>query len=243
MEGPSLVILKDEIAHLKGEKIQDATGSAGIDKTRLIGKKIKSIRSHGKHFLIVFSTFAIRIHFLMFGSYRVNERKEREPRLSLRFEKDELNFYTCAVTLLEGNLNEIYDWEVDVLSERWNPTKARKKLKKTPSLNVGDALLDQGIFAGVGNIIKNEVLYRIMVHPECTIGSLPSRTLTALINEARIYSFDFLGWKKEYTLKKHWLIYKKKKCRRCNLPVLMEYTGKTQRRTFFCEGCQILYQE
>ncbi|MER3465444.1 MAG: endonuclease, partial [Chitinophagaceae bacterium] len=40
---------------------------------------------------------------------------------------------------------------------------------------VNDALLDQEIFSGVGNIIKNEVLYRIEVHPLSTIGALPLR--------------------------------------------------------------------
>ncbi|HRO68823.1 MAG TPA: hypothetical protein PK951_00545 [Chitinophagaceae bacterium] len=38
---------------------------------------------------------------------------------------------------------------------------------------VCDALLDQEIFSGVGNIIKNEVLYRIRVHPESLIGDIP----------------------------------------------------------------------
>ncbi len=68
-------------------------------------------------------------------------------------------------------------------------------------MNVGDALLDQQIFSGVGNIIKNEVLFRIRVHPECVIGNLPPRLLTKLIHQAKIYSFDFLRWKKKYELK------------------------------------------
>ena len=106
---------------------------------------------------------------------------------------------------------------------------------------VCDALLDQDIFAGVGNIIKNEVLYRIKVHPASQVGALPPARLTALIREARNYSFDFLGWKKEYTLRKHWLAHTRKTCSRDGQPIEKQYLGKTNRRTFYCNGCQQLY--
>lgn len=39
--------------------------------------------------------------------------------------------------------------------------KAKAKLKATPDELICDALLEQDIFAGVGNIIKNEILYRV----------------------------------------------------------------------------------
>jgi len=107
---------------------------------------------------------------------------------------------------------------------------------------VCDVLLDQNIFSGVGNIIKNEVLYRIFLHPETLVGNVPARKLTELINEARNYSFDFLRWKKDYVLRRHWLAHAKKTCKRCNLPFIKKYCGKRQRRTFFCENCQLLYE-
>jgi endonuclease-8 len=242
MEGPSLVICKEETAFLKGKKILRASGSSTIEFKRLENKRVKSIRSFGKHLLIQFNSFAIRIHFLMFGSYRINERRERIPRLSLEFEKDELNFYSCAIRIIEDDLNAVYDWASDVMSNQWDPAKARRKLKKFPAMNVGDALLDQTIFAGVGNIIKNEVLYRLCIHPNSRIGGLPPRKLTALINEARNYSFDFYEWKKLFVLRKHWQIYKKKKCKRCGAPVILEHTGDNPRRSFYCENCQILYK-
>jgi endonuclease VIII len=241
MEGPSLVILKEELSFLKKKKVIGISGNSKIDQDRIKGQKIKDIKTFGKHFLIEFSKFTIRIHFLMFGSYRLNERKETPVRLSLQFENDELNFYSCAITMIEEDLDSVYDWSADVMSDTWNAAKARKKLRALPDLNVGDALLDQNIFAGVGNIIKNEVLYRIQVHPNSVIGELPPRKLTSLINEARNYSFDFFEWKKLFELRKHWLIYKRKKCKRCDLPVLLEHTGKNPRRSFYCENCQVLY--
>jgi endonuclease-8 len=96
-------------------------------------------------------------------------------------------------------------------------------------------------FAGVGNIIKNEVPWRIKVHPKTKVGNLPKKKLNELVDEARNYSFDFLKWKKAFELKKHWCIHTKTICPRCNIPAHKEYVGKTNRRTFFCDNCQVLY--
>jgi len=105
-----------------------------------------------------------------------------------------------------------------------------------------DALLDQDIFAGVGNIIKNEVLFRIRIHPESQVGALPPRKLTELIKEARNYSFDFLKWKKAFELRKHWLAHAKSECPRDHIPfVKVKHLGKLKRRAFFCPKCQKLY--
>jgi endonuclease-8 len=121
--------------------------------------------------------------------------------------------------------------------------KARRALRKKPERSVSDALLDQEIFSGVGNIIKNEVLFRILVHPETHVGALPPRKLTELIKEAHEYSFDFYRWKKEYELKKHWLLYTKRTCPRCKMSAMKKHTGKNPRRSFFCENCQTLYKQ
>lgn len=242
MEGPSLVILKEEIKDFIGKKIISVSGNTKIEKERFNNKKIKDFKSWGKHFLICFDDFFVRIHFLMFGSYRVNETKEdRTPRLSLKFEKGEINFYTCSIKIIAEDRDDVYDWEVDVMSTTWNEKKALAALKKIPAAMVCDALLDQNIFAGVGNIIKNEVLFRIKLHPEDLVGNLKSKQLKNLVQEARNYSFDFYEWKKIYQLRKHWLIYKKRKCTTCAGPITATHTGKGKRYSYFCENCQIFY--
>lgn len=240
-EGPSLLIAREQMASFEGKKVIQVSGNSKIAKDRMLNQKLLHIRTWGKHLLLCFKGFTVRIHFLMFGTYRVNETKDAPPRLSLGFSKGSIHFYTCAVKIIEEPLDEIYDWSADVLSDEWDPKAARKKLKAVPSMLVTDALLDQNIFSGVGNIIKNEVLFRIKVHPKTAIGSLPPAKLTQLIKEARNYSFDFLEWKKEYTLRKHWLAHTKKTCPRDGDKIVKEYLGKTQRRTFFCNTCQILY--
>jgi endonuclease-8 len=240
-EGPSLVILKEEIQPFIGKKILSVSGNSKQDIQRLKNQKIIDFKSWGKHFLICFKTFSVRIHFLLFGKYMINQRKEAVPRLRLEFAKGEINFYTVSVQFIEEPLDEIYDWSADVMNDEWDAKKARKKLKAIPEVLVCDALLDQKIFSGVGNIIKNEVLYRIKVQPETKVGDLPAKKLNELIKEARNYSFDFLEWKKEYTLRKHWLAHTKRVCTRDGNPIVKKYLGKTNRRSFYCEHCQVKY--
>ena len=240
-EGPTIVILKEEVQAFKGKKVLKTEGNIKLDIQRLIGKKIIDFKSWGKHFLICFKDVTVRIHFMLFGSYQISDRKESVPRLRLIFKEGELNFYACSIKFIEEDLDEIYDWSGDVMNPNWDPIKAKKKLKAKPEMLVCDALLDQHIFAGVGNIIKNEVLYRIHVHPEAKVGDLPAKKINELIKEARIYSFQFLEWKKQFVLKKHWLAHTKKVCQRCDLPLEKKYCGKTKRRSFFCTNCQKKY--
>jgi endonuclease-8 len=241
-EGPSIVILKEAVQLFKFKKVLSVNGNTSIDKDRLLNQKITDFKSWGKHFLICFPNFTLRIHFMLFGSYSINEQRiNKIPRLHMHFSNGDLYFYACSIKFIEEDPNLVYDWSGDVLNEKWDAKKARKKLKAQPDQNVCDALLDQNIFAGVGNIIKNEVLFRIRVHPENTIKDLPPRKLTEMVNEACNYSYDFLDWKKAFVLKKHWLVHTKKTCPRCNIPIIKEYLGKTNRRTFFCNNCQVLY--
>jgi endonuclease-8 len=243
-EGPSLLILKELISPLlNGKKITAAYGNAKIDMELLQKKKIQIIRTWGKQLFICLPDVTVRVHFLLFGSYSVDEqtKPDKSLRLAIKVARHAVYFYTCSVRLLQENIDELYDWEADVLSDKWNPVKARKKLKEMPKTLVCDALLDQQVFSGVGNIIKNEVLFRIRLHPETLIKHIPPRKLSELIKEARVYSFDFLHWKKEFTLRKHWLAHTKKICPRCDIPFIKKKCGKTNRRTFYCENCQVKY--
>ena len=243
-EGPSIVIIKEHLAEFKGQKVLEAFGNASIDKESLVNKIVVDLKSWGKHFLICFEGKTLRVHFLMFGSYSINEqtKTDKSLRLCLRFANGSIYFYTCAIKELEAEPADLYDWSADVLSDYWNAAKAIKKLKNMPDEMACDVLLDQDVFAGVGNIIKNEVLYRIKIHPESIVSKIPVRQLKLMANEARIYSFQFLEWKKLFELRKHWLAYSKKICTRCNLPFVKQQTGRRVRRSFFCSNCQVLYK-
>ncbi|WP_316812125.1 DNA-formamidopyrimidine glycosylase family protein [Pedobacter heparinus] len=241
-EGPSIVILKElvQALALEGHRVIAVSGNTKIDKERMLHQPLIAFKSWGKHFLICFEEFTLRIHFMMFGSYRINDRKESAVRLGLSFENAELNFYTCSLKYIEGDINASYDWHADVMAEQWDPKKALKKIKTKPAELICDILLDQQIFSGVGNIIKNEVLYRVGIHPLSVVEKIPVAKLKLLITAARQYSFDFLKWKKAYVLKKHWLVNTRKICA-AGHPLEKAYLGKTKRRTFFCPICQKRY--
>jgi len=248
-EGPSIVILREEAAPFVGKKILRASGNTQlIDPQRMVGKKVVALRSHGKQFLMQLPGFALRIHFMLFGKYAINGQRvnrvglKADPRLSIGFAKGEINFYACSVRYVEGDVDTLYDWSSDVMSDAWNPRKARAKLEAQPSTLACDALLDQDVFAGAGNIIKNEVLYRIRVHPLSRIGRLPSRKLGELVKQARQYSFDFYEWKKQFVLRKHWCVHGKTMCPRCKIRLRFAASlGKRKRRAFFCANCQLRY--
>lgn len=97
------------------------------------------------------------------------------------------------------------------------------------------------MFSGLANIIKNEVLYRVHVHPESFLDKIPESKIISLIKEARVYSFQFLDWKRNYELRKQWLAHAQKICHRCNLPFIKKYTGIKKRRSFICVKCMCLY--
>lgn len=241
-EGPSIVLAKEAVAQFAGKKVIAVSGNSKIDQDILLNKKVTAFKSWGKHFLICFRGFTLRVHFLMFGTYTVNEKKpNRAIRLNLTFKNGEINLYTCSIKYLEGNINDHYDWSADVMNEHWDKKKAKAKLKDIPGTLICDALLEQDIFSGVGNIIKNEILYRVRIHPESLTGKIPAAKLNKLVDETRIYSFQFLEWKRNYELKQHWLAHTKKTCVRCNLPITKKNTGVKKRRSFSCANCQVLY--
>ena len=237
-EGPSLIILKEKIISFTGKKIVEADGYAKIDYDELVNRKIIGIKTWGKHLFICLPKTNIEIHLRMFGSYTINETKKKKinPKLHLGFIKGELNFYVTDVKLTPDLF--VYDWEADVMTKEWNPVKAKKKLKEIPDTKICDALLDQHIFSGVGNIIKNEVLWRIKLHPATTVKDITAAKLNALMKAVVAYSFEFLEYKKEGTLSKHWHAYQQEICSRCKGQIVKEDMGKGKRGTYFCPHCQ-----
>jgi len=240
MEGPSLVILAEEAKKFVGEFVIRGAGSTKlIEPEHFTGRKLTRIRTWGKHLLLCFGRETIRIHFLMFGSYRIDEEKPGAvPRLLLDFPNGRMAFYSCSIHLLEESVSKTYDWRVDLMSRSWDERFVLRLLASEGKTELGDLALDQNIFAGSGNIIKNEVLFRLGLHPETRLEQLSPRMRRALVLDLRNYSKQFYRWKKKYVLRKHWQIYKKKYCPVCSSKVVLKKTGERQRRSFICEHCQ-----
>ena len=154
------------------------------------------------------------------------------------FDNGELNFYACSVRLIDEPLDDVYDWRADVMNDAWDPKLARRKLKALPDVMVCDALLDQTVFAGVGNIIKNEVLFRIGVHPPP--GWATCRQAYRLDGEGSRLQLRFPGVEAPLRAEEALAGAHEKVCL-CGGPISKLYLGTTRRRTFFCPNDQVLY--
>lgn len=242
-EGPTILILKEAVQRFKGKKVIAAScNNKTLDTSLLEGHKIVDFKSWGKHFLICFPKFTVRVHMMMFGSYRINKHTEKPPRLHLQFDDGELNFYAVQLQLITEPLDDVYDWQADIMSDKWDTKKAIKKMKADPDLLVCDALMDQHIFSGVGNIIKNEVLFRVKVHPESLVVAMPAKKVKEMISEAINYSYEFFEQRKAGNLSKHWQAYNQKVCPRNHIPFIKENTGKSHRTSFYCKKCMVKYE-
>lgn len=242
-EGPIIVLMKDALEKFVGQKVLSTAGSVKYDHQLVVNQKLKEIRLYGKQTFLIFQDAAIRIHLLMFGSYEIDEqtKPDRNLRIGLSFKNGKAFFYTCSVKILPLEKLDEIDWSADVMSEKWKPANAKSKLKQNPEMLICDALMDQDIFSGVGNIIKNEALFRASVQPESKVGKIPAKQLNAIVKEARNYSFDFLKWKMKDELSRHWKAYQQKTCPKCGEKLVKKSTGKTKRTSFFCEKDQKLY--
>ncbi len=249
MEGPSLYLAADQLKPFKGKTVLSVTGNSKIEKERMLGKKVKTIFPWGKHLLIQFDDFALRTHFMLFGSFEAeldhspltgDYRRAYTPRLQLDFENGTIKLFNCSVKFLEtGNARAGYDFTIDIMSPEWDPDKAFDSVASNPDVEIADILLDQEIFAGVGNIIKNEVLWRVRIHPETKVKDISPSALKKLIAETRKFSPLFYEWRKVFLLRKHLDIYQKSVCPRCGTKVKREKTGKRNRISHYCPVCQI----
>lgn len=242
-EGPSILILKDKLKPFKHKKVTDANGYAkGFDADMLIGKTLKDIKTWGKHTLLVFPKFSVRVHMMLFGSYKINEHTKKNASLHMQFGEDkEVNFYISAIKLIEEPLDKVYDWSADIMSKHWDSPKAFHRLKAKPKMMICDALLDQKIFSGSGNIIKNEALFRAKLHPESIIEHIPDKKLHELIAEVVSFAKVFLKWRKVDKLDKHLQAYEQHICPRNTIAFHKALTGKTKRHSYFCNKCQKLF--
>jgi endonuclease VIII len=242
MEGPSLIILREEAEIFKGKKVIAASGYKFDDHDFFVGKTVIDLKTWGKHFLVCFKDFTLRIHYGLFGGYRINDsRPGKNSALSLVFRTGVFDSYIANLKIIEQPLEEVYDWRLDMLSDQWDPKVVKKKIREQlPDKQIGDILLDAKIFSGVGNIIRNEVLYRVKLHPESLLKAIPSAKLMAMIKETQTYSLDFLQWTRTKELKKHWEVYAQKVCPKGH-EVQKIVTGKTKRNSFVC-ACMERFQ-
>jgi len=86
-EGPIIAIFKERLKALQieGKAITEVTGIIEIASQKLLHAELREIKSWGKHLLLCFEQFTIRIHLMMSGAYTINKLPNGSEDLSMVF--------------------------------------------------------------------------------------------------------------------------------------------------------------
>jgi endonuclease-8 len=242
MEGPSLVILKKELRPFLGQKVQKITGNSKQPIIKLHRCTLAAIETWGKALFLTFQSpkktappILTKTHFMMFGSYRINDPKVgRDPRVELRFKNGILYLYACSFQMDAAEYYAHLDFKVDVMAKTWDPEYVLQQMEKKKDAYLCDLFLDQTVFAGSGNIVKNEVLFNLRCHPLTKLSQVPRRDWPKLIMAIHDYCWSFYSWKKKYEFRRHWQVYRQHHCPLCKSKLVKESDGKMNRKSFFC---------
>jgi endonuclease-8 len=129
--------------------------------------------AYGKHLFHFWEEGRIvHIHLGMAGTFRRFEdgapRARPTVRLRLAAERvtvDLIGPPTCELITEEERLAILARLGPDPLRSDAEPDTIRAALEKRPDRPIGDALLDQRVLAGAGNIYRNEALFLAGIHP------------------------------------------------------------------------------
>jgi endonuclease VIII len=214
-------------------------------------------RTHGAapRATAVLPTATLRTHMRMTGSwhlYRAGSRW-RKPAYHARVvveagEVQAVCFSAPEVELLSGSQLAghagLTRLGPDLLDPDFDEAEALARLAGVSDLEIADALLDQSIMAGIGNVYKSEVLFLERVSPFVRVGSLPSETLRQLIRTARRQLRRNVGTTERRTthgLQRSALwVYDRagQPCARCATPIRRVTQGPHARSTYWCPTCQ-----
>ena len=146
----------------------------------------------------------------------------------------------------------------DLLAEPFATGEALRRLRADGDRQLGDALLDQRLVAGLGNVYKSELCFMTGLHPLLPIGAVPEETLRKVLElgrrllRANAYApspaaevVTFTGLRRTTAAmdpRRRLWVYGRAglPCRRCGTPIGEKRQGLGARVTFFCPTCQPL---
>jgi endonuclease VIII len=248
MEGPSLVILREELQPFLGQKVLKISGNSKQPLSLLRGRTLGEIRTWGKVLFLKFVSTKrsqadvwTKTHFMMFGSYRIDDPKlNRVPRVEFKFKNGFVYFYSCSFLIGAAEFMAKLDPQVDVLSSHWSPRHVLHLMEGKKDTLLCDLFLDQNLFAGSGNIVKNEVLFNLRLHPLTRLSQIDRADWPKLVRAIHSYCENFYEWKKKFELRRHWQVYRQHRCPLCGEKLIKENNGRLARKSFFCETHQKL---
>ncbi|MGD8700246.1 MAG: DNA-formamidopyrimidine glycosylase family protein, partial [Gemmatimonadales bacterium] len=191
-EGHSVVRWARSLRSLVGEPLLDVELPKrwGDRAAALPGQHLVAVGTHGKHLLLYLSGGStLHCHAMMYGSWQFGRpgKSLRKPaknvRLRLTTAKSEAVFFNGPVVelLTEAELRaheKLNALGPDILHQDFDRDEAWRRLQTTPSRAIGDALLDQTLVAGIGNIFKSEGLFLAGVNPLAPVDLItPSQAM------------------------------------------------------------------
>ena len=215
------------------------------------GTMVEAVEAVGKHLLVRFEGGVIlRTHLRMNGSwqlYRPGERWHR-PRHRMRAlvsvaRRDAVCFDAPVVELERRPAIGHLGPDLTGADPDLGQCVERLGALVDPATPVADALLDQRIACGVGNIFKSEVCFACGVDPATTVGALDRAAREALVATAARLLRANLGPAPRTTVAGRpgtLAVYGRagRPCRRCGTRIRAARLGPHGRSTFWCPSCQ-----
>ena len=193
------------------------------------------------YLLLVFPNGTVKVHLGLFGDVLVNERKKVNRSFFMEFAKGEINGYVVRAEKITKPLEEIYDWRVDILSKDFDAAYVKQLLKTRADKTIDDLLMDQKIFAGSGNKIRNEALYRAGIHPLSITGKITAAKISKLIKEVVSYAKLFYKELEKNGRNTSFAVYQQEYAADGS-KVTMQILPKSKRKIFYSEYKQKLYE-
>ncbi|XP_053559831.1 endonuclease 8-like 3 [Bombina bombina] len=244
--GQSVVELRGSAVN--GKKTQNSDPRAsGCTLLSLVGSIFAGVETLGKELFLYFGMKALRVHFGMNGSMRINpiDKKDKSALpavLEIQLVKDSICFYDSTVDIRNASESKerISLFEtLDVCSSKFSFSRAEMEVKNQRSRILCDVLLDQAVLPGVGNIIKNEALFDSGLNPGIQVGLLSDAQVSHLVKMTRDFTLLFYKCRKSGSaLYKHYKVYKKPTCGQCGTKITVCRLGEHNRMTYFCPHCQ-----
>lgn len=226
----------------------------------LTGRTVRGVRTVGKHLFHRFDDdTSLHSHFRMDGSwhlYRPGERwRGRDHDIRAVLATDTWNaigfrLHDLALIRTDRESDLVGHLGPDLLSPTWDDaslSEAVQRLAATGARELGDALADQRVMAGVGNLYKAEVCFMLGVSPWALVSDLPPDLLTRAVTLSRKLLLRN-AWHPEQSTtgemgrgRQHWVYQRTgRPCLRCGTPVRKAPQGNwtPTRHTWYCPHCQ-----
>ena len=241
-EGDSLHRAARKLQALVGERVTVETphprAASVLAAERLDGRRLEAVDAVGKNLLLSFEGgLVLRSHLRMSGRWQVVERgaqKHGRPWLVLTGAKREAVLWNGPV--LELTRRSARRLGPDILANPPDFAGIVANLRREhQSRELGDALLDQRLVAGIGNVWKAESLWQVRLSPWLRLDAATDKELERVLHEAaRLMrgALDGHGAKRA--------VYRRvgRPCPRCGTPIRSRGQGDDNRTAYWCPSCQ-----